>query len=62
MANSTEIETQWRYYAETASIYDSMHVDEKDEHFFALSFLVGAIDYLDIKSVLDIGSGTGRVI
>jgi ubiquinone/menaquinone biosynthesis C-methylase UbiE len=62
MANSSEIEIQRRYYANTASIYDSMHVDEKDEHFFALSFLVGAIDYLDIKSVLDIGSGTGRVV
>jgi ubiquinone/menaquinone biosynthesis C-methylase UbiE len=39
-----------------------MHLDEKDEHFFALSFMVGVIDYLGIQSILDIGSGTGRAI
>lgn len=57
-----EIEIQQRYYAETASKYDSMHLEEQDEHFFALSFLIGAIGFLDIRSVLDIGSGTGRAI
>ncbi|MBF7730502.1 class I SAM-dependent methyltransferase [Pseudomonas sp. N040] len=62
MTNSDEIETQRRYYAETASRYDSMHLDENDEHFFALSFMVGVIDYLGIQSILDIGSGTGRAV
>lgn len=57
-----EIEIQRRYYAESASKYDSMHLEEQDEHFFALSFLIGAIGFLDIRSVLDIGSGTGRAI
>lgn len=57
-----EIEIQRRYYAESASKYDSMHVDEQDEHFFALSFLIGVVGYLDVRSILDIGSGTGRAI
>ncbi len=58
----TEIEIQRAYYAETAHRYNEMHVNKKDEHFFALSFMLAALDYLDIKSILDIGSGTGRVI
>ena len=62
MTNLTEIEIQQRYYAETANQYDSMHLDKNDEHFFALSFMVGAIDYLGIHSILDIGSGTGRAV
>ncbi len=57
-----EAEMQRRYYAETAGAYDAMHVDEKDEHFFALCLLVAALDYLQVRSVLDIGSGTGRAI
>jgi SAM-dependent methyltransferase len=61
-AESCEIETQRRYYAETAAKYDDMHVAEKDEHSFALSLLTASLDYLDIRSILDIGSGTGRVI
>ena len=45
MSNNTtdEIEKQRRYYAETANLYDAMHVNEQDEHFFALSFLVAAL-------------------
>ena len=62
MTSLNEIEIQRRYYAETANQYDSMHVDENDEHFFALSFMVSAIDYLGIHSILDIGSGTGRAV
>jgi ubiquinone/menaquinone biosynthesis C-methylase UbiE len=58
----SEIQIQRQYYADTASQYDQMHVCEGDEHFFALSFLVGMIDYLQVKSILDIGSGTGRAI
>jgi SAM-dependent methyltransferase len=62
-ANITnEIEIQRAYYAETAKLYDAMHVDEKDEHALALSFLIGALDYLQIRSVLDIGCGTGRAL
>ena len=62
MTDIKEIEIQRRYYAETANRYESMHLGQNDEHFFALSFMVGAIDYLGIHSILDIGSGTGRAI
>ena len=57
-----EIEIQHNYYARTAGRYDEMHVNKKDEHFFALAFMLAAIDYLEVRSILDIGSGTGRVV
>jgi ubiquinone/menaquinone biosynthesis C-methylase UbiE len=59
---AAEIEMQRRYYAETASLYDAMHVDTSDEHSFALSFMIAMVDYFEFRSILDIGSGTGRVI
>lgn len=62
MINLSEIEIQQRYYADTANQYDSMHISKEDEHFFALTFMVGIIDYFGIRSILDIGSGTGRAI
>lgn len=62
MNTTDEIEMQRQYYADTANKYDSMHVSDQDEHFFALCFLVSVIDYLQIKSILDVGSGTGRAI
>ena len=51
---------QQRYYAETAATYEQWHMEDKDEHYFALSFLLSMIDYLGIKSILDVGAGTGR--
>jgi ubiquinone/menaquinone biosynthesis C-methylase UbiE len=59
---TSEVDIQRQYYAKTAQQYDGMHVCEGDEHFFALSFLIGMLDYLNVKSILDIGSGTGRAI
>jgi SAM-dependent methyltransferase len=57
-----EIDVQRRYYAETAQSYDAMHVNERDEHYFALCLMLGAIDFFEIRSILDVGSGTGRVL
>lgn len=62
MKTRNEVEEQRIYYANTALEYEEMHLLEMDEHFLALSLLVGVIDYLGVKSVLDIGSGTGRAI
>jgi len=62
MKTSNEVEAQRDYYADTALNYEEMHLLERDEHFLALAVLVGVIDYLEVKSVLDIGSGTGRAI
>lgn len=59
---SPEVAIQQRYYAETAQKYESMHVHEGDEHYFALCVMLGAVDFLGVKSILEIGSGTGRAI
>jgi ubiquinone/menaquinone biosynthesis C-methylase UbiE len=53
---------QRAYYANTASRYDDMHVHDSGEHYFALGLLRVVIELLDVKSVLDIGSGTGRAL
>jgi ubiquinone/menaquinone biosynthesis C-methylase UbiE len=53
---------QREYYATHASSYDASHLHASDEHTFALALLVGALDYLEAASVLDIGAGTGRVL
>jgi SAM-dependent methyltransferase len=57
-----EVSIQQRYYAETARQYNEMHLDADQEHSFALGVMVGLLDHFNIKSVLDIGSGTGRAI
>ena len=57
-----EIELQRRYYAETAAQYDSMHVHAGESHFFALELLAAQIRFNGAKSVLEIGSGTGRAV
>jgi ubiquinone/menaquinone biosynthesis C-methylase UbiE len=60
-AVTSEIELQRNYYANNACLYDSMHLNEKDEHYFSLLWLEGIIEFHDIKKILDIGAGTGRV-
>jgi len=58
----SEVEIQRSYYRDTARIYDQLHVHEKDAHYFALTFMLGAIEFLEGQSLLDVGSGTGRTI
>jgi ubiquinone/menaquinone biosynthesis C-methylase UbiE len=53
--------TQQRYYAQTATRYDAMHLGDV-EHVFALRFLLATLDQFGFNSVLDVGSGTGRVV
>jgi SAM-dependent methyltransferase len=50
------------YYAQTAGEYDEHHVGPDAEHDLALALMSGVIEYLNIRSVLDVGSGTGRVV
>ncbi|MCC0177654.1 class I SAM-dependent methyltransferase [Waterburya agarophytonicola K14] len=57
-----EAQIQREYYAQTAQEYEKAHVNQNDEHFFALSFMLSTLDYLEVKSILDVGSGTGRTI
>jgi len=56
-----EVDIQRDYYKTTASNYDDMHGSDA-EHEFALAFMLSMIDLFKIGSILDIGSGTGRVL
>lgn len=53
---------QTGYYARTAADYDATHVDGADEHAIALGWLAAMIAQRGYVSVLDVGSGTGRVL
>src|SRR5689334_19900148 len=59
MADSASL--QLSYYQATAALYDEMHGGDP-AHNFALSFLTSTIDHIEARSVLDVGSGTGRVL
>ena len=62
MSSADEVNLQRQYYADTAAKYDAMQISEQDEHQFALAILSAMIEFHDIKSVLDVGSGTGRAL
>jgi ubiquinone/menaquinone biosynthesis C-methylase UbiE len=57
-------EIQKAYYKATALEYDVMHLSGHVdvEHQFALHFLSSLISLFEIKSILDVGAGTGRTI
>lgn len=59
---STEVAVQRAYYARTSSQHDSMHIHGQGEHDFALAFMLSMISHLGVRSVLDIGCGTGRAL
>ena len=50
------------YYARTANSYDALHVHENDEHYIALRYVSSLANSLDAKSLLDVGTGTGRAV
>lgn len=55
---------QKKYYEHTAKEYDKMHLGDTGdvEHVIALRFLSSYLEFFNIKSILDIGAGTGRTI
>jgi ubiquinone/menaquinone biosynthesis C-methylase UbiE len=61
-SKENESDIQRRYYAETASEYDDMHLESDWQHSFALHLLTGYIEFYKITSVLDVGAGTGRTM
>ena len=64
LTSQKAIRLQRTYYAETAQRYDHMHIrdDVDPEQKFALQFMISAASHLGIQSILDVGSGTGRVL
>jgi ubiquinone/menaquinone biosynthesis C-methylase UbiE len=54
-------EIQRAYYTRTAARYDRMHTaSEDDEHYAALSLIDLICAKYDLKTVLDVGAGSGR--
>jgi len=49
------------YYIDKAQVYNEMHVDNY-EHSTALIYLAVFIPAFQISNLLDIGTGTGRVV
>jgi len=49
-----------QYYAGNARDFDGMHIAPGDEHYNSLTHISNFIRTLGIKSILDIGAGTGR--
>lgn len=60
--NDTAKEAQSHYYARTGRRYDELQDDPTLAHANALGWLTSLIELHPIESVLDIGSGTGRVL
>ena len=59
---SKEVQIQRHYYAQTANSYDEMHLAQDQEHILALHLLASYIEFYQIRSVLDVGAGTGRTV
>jgi SAM-dependent methyltransferase len=66
-----EASSRWRfppaaaqldYYRRTASTYDETQVHDGDEHYESLGLFLNLIRQNELKSVLDVGCGTGRGI
>jgi len=58
MADAAEIQRQ--YYTATAASYEQLHMGEQGEHDAALRFISSLVAQFDLRSLLDVGCGTGR--
>src|SRR5260370_24066104 len=56
---SDPVSIQLKYYETTASAYDDAH---SHENVFEAAIFGAALQYLQPRSLLDIGSGTGRLL
>jgi ubiquinone/menaquinone biosynthesis C-methylase UbiE len=57
---SSPEQIQHDFYTATADRYDAMHVEPGDEHYLALKHISALIDGFGYRSVVDVGTGTGR--
>ncbi len=57
-----DVSRQQDYYRTTAGQYEAMHVHPLDEHGIALALLAGLARHIGVRSILDVGAGTGRAI
>jgi ubiquinone/menaquinone biosynthesis C-methylase UbiE len=57
-----EVALQRNYYSRDADRYDEKHINQDDAHNFALSWLSAILEFTGARSLLDIGSGTGRAL
>jgi len=53
---------QRAYYDRTADEYDTAHLYEGCQHDVALGYMTPLFEALDIRTVLDVGTGTGRTL
>src|SRR5215472_11880651 len=59
---SSGVSLQREYYKQTAARYEAMHFHDDDHHGLACALIGSLAFYHDLKSVLDVGSGTGRAV
>lgn len=62
VSSDTAAKIQRAYYADTADRYEADHVQDGDEHYFALRHIAFYLKWIDARSVLDTGCGTGRAL
>jgi len=55
-------ERQAQYYGSSASAYDATHIRSGDEHEVALRYMTALMKAHGLRTILDVGTGTGRVI
>jgi ubiquinone/menaquinone biosynthesis C-methylase UbiE len=58
----TAIRIQRRYYTDTAADYETMHALEGVDHPDTRKFIISVLRSMEVKSVLDVGSATGRCL
>jgi ubiquinone/menaquinone biosynthesis C-methylase UbiE len=56
------LEVQRQYYTDTAEQYDEMHAHEAGDDYANMKFICSLMRMIDVRTVLDVGAGTGRVI
>ena len=62
MAPDAAVQIQRRYYTETAASYDIMHARESVDSPYCLALVTAVLRGLEIQSLLDVGSATGRAL